>query len=73
MVNHVRMAPTRVPEILERVTAMRVQLITEGMAVERNHVYVIPSNCELTLRGDRFRLKEISKPFGWPRVLNLSL
>ena len=52
---------------------MRVLLIIDGMPIERNHVYVIPSNCELTLQDEHFHLGEITKPFGWPRVLTVFL
>ena len=73
VINHLRHAPTAMPEILRRVTSMRVLLIIDGMPIERNHVYVIPSNCELTLQDEHFHLGEITKPFGWPRVLTVFL
>jgi two-component system chemotaxis response regulator CheB len=73
VVNHLRCSSTSLPEILGRATSMRVQLISNGMAVERNHVYVIPPNCELTLRDNAFHLGTITKPFGWPRVITVFL
>ncbi len=73
VINHLRHAPTAMPEILRPVTSMRVLLIIDGMPIERNHVYVIPSNCELTLQDEHFHLGEITKPFGWPRVLTVFL
>jgi two-component system CheB/CheR fusion protein len=36
-------------QILARATAMPVKQATEGMQVERNHVYVIPPNQDLTM------------------------
>jgi chemotaxis response regulator CheB len=73
VITHLRQTPTAMPEILRPVTPMRVLLITDGMLIERNHVYVIPSNCELTLQDEHFHLGEISKPFGWPNVLTIFL
>jgi len=52
---------------------MPVQLISDGMALERNTVYVIPPNCELTLQDRAFHLTKISKPRGWPRVITVFL
>jgi two-component system, chemotaxis family, protein-glutamate methylesterase/glutaminase len=73
VITHLRRTPMALPEILRSATSMRVLLITDGMLIERNHVYVIPSNCELTLQDEHFHLAEISKPFGWPRVLTVFL
>ncbi len=73
VINHLRQTRTALPEILGRVTSMRVLLIADGMRIERKHVYVIPSNCELGLHAGHFRLGDISKPFGWPRVLTAFL
>jgi two-component system chemotaxis response regulator CheB len=52
---------------------LQVKFIADGMPVERNHIYVIPPNCELTLCDDAFHLGAISKPFGWPRVITVFL
>ncbi len=44
--------PTRksmAPEILSRATRMSVLEVKDGMRVEPNHVYMIPSNCDLAL------------------------
>ena len=38
-------------EILARATAMPVSEAADGMAVEANHVYVIPENVDLTIAG----------------------
>ncbi len=42
-----------ISQILSRATTMPVVQIEEGMAVEPNHVYVIPPNCDLSLSGLR--------------------
>jgi two-component system, chemotaxis family, CheB/CheR fusion protein len=43
-------------EILSRATKIRVTEASEGMEVERNHIYVIPSNKELIIKDGRLRL-----------------
>ena len=73
VINHLRRSPTSLPEILGRATPMQVELITDGMAVVQNHIYVIPPNCELTLRDHTFRVTHISKTYGWPRVITVFL
>jgi two-component system chemotaxis response regulator CheB len=73
IVNHLRRGPTMLPEILARATSMRTQLITAGMSVERNHVYVAPPNCDLTLHNGAFHLDALSKPFGWPNRITIFL
>ncbi|MBP1203780.1 two-component system CheB/CheR fusion protein [Duganella sp. 1411] len=42
------------PELLQRVTRMKVTEVTDGMEVEADHVYVIPPNRDLGFEGDRF-------------------
>jgi len=44
------------PEILARATLMPLQQVEEGMAVEPNHVYVIPPDAEMTLAQGVFQL-----------------
>jgi two-component system CheB/CheR fusion protein len=45
-------------QILPRSTSMPVRQITEGMQVERNHVYVIPPNCDLTISGGKLHISD---------------
>ena len=73
IVNHMRRTPTRLPEILSSRTAMPVQLITTGLSLERDHVYVIPHNRDLTLDDGVFQLAPLSKPSGFPRVITVFL
>lgn len=59
--------PTRkaiLSELLQRVTSMPVHDATESMRVEPDVVYVIPSNCELTVVGGRLHLGHSSQPRG---------
>jgi len=73
IVNHLRTVATRLHEILPHYTAMPVELITERLVIEPNHVYIIPSNCDLHVFEGAFQLKPISKPRGWPDVITVFL
>jgi two-component system CheB/CheR fusion protein len=42
--------------ILAGTTKMPVQEVTDGMSIERDHIYVIPPDAELTIQGDLLRL-----------------
>jgi two-component system CheB/CheR fusion protein len=48
------------PELLQRVTAMKVDEVTDGMPVEADHVYVIPPNHDLALEGSHLVLRQPS-------------
>ena len=60
-------------EILPRYTTMPVELITEKLDIRPNHVFIIPSQRDLHVLHDEFRLKPISKPRGWPDVITVFL
>lgn len=45
-----------IPQILGRTTAMPVVQIENEMTIERDHVYVIPPNCDLEMSGLRLRI-----------------
>jgi two-component system chemotaxis response regulator CheB len=73
IVNHARSGPTYLPEILTHHTRMQVSLVTDGMSIEPNHVYVIPPNCNLMVHDQAFLLEPMSKTSGWPNVITLFL
>jgi len=73
IVNHLRTVATRLHEILPRYTEMPVELITEGLDIRPNHVFIIPAQRDLHVFGGEFRLKPISKPRGWPDVITVFL
>src|SRR5450755_3967274 len=73
IVNHLRTVATRLHEILPHHTEMPVQLITEHLLIQPNHVFVIPENRDLHVLDGEFRLKPISKPRGWPDVITVFL
>ena len=73
IVNHLRTVATQLHEILPRYTEMPVELITERLLIEPNHVFIIPEKRDLHVLDDEFRLKPISKPRGWPDVITVFL
>jgi len=73
IVNHLRTVATLLHEILPRYTKMPVELITERLDIQPDHVFIIPKNRDLHILDDEFRLKPISKPRGWPDVITVFL
>ncbi len=73
IVNHITIMPTQLHEVLPPYTTMPVELITENLVIEPNHVYIIPANRDLHVEDGVFRLKPISKPRGWPDVITVFL
>lgn len=71
IVNHLREVATFLHEILPRHTKMPVELITEKLDVEPDHVFIIPEKRDLHVLNKEFRLKPISKPWGWPDVITV--
>ena len=73
IVNHLRTVATRLHEILPRYTEMPVELISEGLLIQPNRVFIIPAQRDLHVLDGEFRLKPISKPRGWPDVITVFL
>jgi two-component system chemotaxis response regulator CheB len=73
IVNHVRTVATRLHEILPNYTDMPVELITDGLVLQPNRVFIIPEKRDLHVLNGEFRLKPISKPRGWPDVITVFL
>lgn len=71
IVNHLRKVATLLHEILPKYTEMPVELITEKLDIEPNHVFIIPEKRDLHILNGEFRLKPISKPRGWPDVITV--
>ena len=71
IVNHLRTVATMLHEILPRYTEMPVELITEKLDIVPNHVFIIPEKRDLHVLDGEFRLKSISKPWGWPDVITV--
>jgi two-component system chemotaxis response regulator CheB len=73
IVNHLRKVATQLHEILPQHTEMPVELITEGLDIQPNRVYIIPAQRDLHVLDGEFRLRPISKPRGWPDVITVFL
>jgi chemotaxis response regulator CheB len=73
IVNHLRTVATLLHEILPKHTKMPVELISERLDIQPNHVFIIPEKHDLHVLDDEFRLKPISKPRGWPNVITVFL
>jgi chemotaxis response regulator CheB len=73
IVNHLRKVATLLHEIIPRYTKMPVELITEKLIIQPNHVFIIPENRDLHVLEGEFHLKPISKPWGWPDVITVFL
>ena len=73
IVNHLRTLATMLHEILPRYTQMPVELITERLVIQPDHVFIIPEQRDLHVLDGEFRLKPISKPRGWPDVITVFL
>lgn len=73
IVNHLRTVATQLHEILPRCTDMPVRLITDGLRVSPDTVFIIPEKRDLHVRNGAFELKPISKPHGWPDVITVCL
>lgn len=71
IVNHLRQVATFLHEILPQHTAMPVELISEKLDIKPNHVFIIPEKRDLHVLDGEFRLKPISKPWGWPDVITV--
>lgn len=73
IVNHLRSVATLLHEILPKHTEMPVELISERLDIQPNHVFIIPEKRDLHVIDGEFRLKPISKPRGWPNVITIFL
>src|SRR5512141_2207218 len=73
IVNHLRTVATLLHEILPRYTGMPVELISDRLDIEPNHVFIIPPQRDLHVLDGAFHLKPISKPRGWPDVITVFL
>ena len=73
IVNHLRTVATHLHEILPGYTKMPVELITERLLIEPNHVFIIPEQRDLHVLDEEFHLMPISKPRGWPDVITVFL
>ncbi len=71
IVNHLRTVATMLHQILPNFTKMPVELITEKLDIQPDHLFIIPEQRDLHVLDGEFRLKPISKPRGWPDVITV--
>ena len=60
-------------QILSRTTSMPVLNIADGMRLERDHVYVIPPNCELTIADAMLRIADREEPRSMNTTIDIFL
>jgi chemotaxis response regulator CheB len=73
IVNHIRRTSATLHKILPHSTKMPVELITEGLPIQPNHVFIVPGGRDLQVLDGTFRLRPMSKPKGWPNVITIFL
>ena len=73
IVNHVRTMATRLHEVLPQSTGMPVSLISDGLRLRPNEVFIIPEGRDLHIEDGEFVLRPISKPRGWSDVITVFL
>jgi len=73
IVNHMRIVASMLTDLLPGCTEMPVELITERLRVQPNHVFIIPEQRDLHVLDGEFRLRPTSKPTGWPDVITVFL
>jgi two-component system chemotaxis response regulator CheB len=71
IVNHLSLVGDLLLERLPHFTKMPVLLISEGMLIQPDHIYVSPGERDVHIRDGAFGLKPISKPTGWPDVITV--
>ena len=65
--------PAQVPPESAPGSGRNTQLITDGLQIRPNCVFIIPAHRDLHVLDGEFHLKPISKPRGWPDVITVCL
>lgn len=72
VIHHLRRQhPTALVEILSHCTRMPVQLASDHLLIQPDHVYVLPSGDEIQLTDSTFTLQPRTKITGWPNLISL--
>jgi chemotaxis response regulator CheB len=72
VIHHLRREhPTALVSILSQCTKMPVQLAADNLLLYPNHVYILPSGEEITLKDGSFAMHSRSKVRGWPNLVSL--
>jgi two-component system CheB/CheR fusion protein len=62
--------PSELPAILARAVALPVQEAADGMVVEPNQIYVIPSNAQMTIADGQLQLQPRAADYGSRRLVD---
>jgi chemotaxis response regulator CheB len=73
IVNYLKDMARRLQQVLPGCTKMPVELITEKLLIQPNHVFIVQEGRDLHVQDGEFRLKPTSKPTGWPDVITIFL
>lgn len=73
VINHLKAVGPLLLESLTRCSRIKVEPITEGMAVQPNRIFVLKEGWDLHLVEGEFRLRPVSKPTGWTNVVTVFL
>jgi two-component system chemotaxis response regulator CheB len=73
IVNHVTSSVDLLHAMAPSCTEMPAELITDGLLIQTNHVYILDYGSDLHVLDGVFRLKPISKTTGWTDVITIFL
>jgi chemotaxis response regulator CheB len=73
VIHHVRTFRSHLPQLLSGWTRMPVKLVSHGLLLRPDHVYVLPSGLEIALRDGNFVLRRRTKRKGWANVISVFL
>lgn len=73
VINHVKGVQDALFEALTRCARMPVAMITDGLPVRSNRIFLLSQGYDLHVGDEQFRLKPVSKPTGWTNVVTVFL
>ncbi len=73
IIDNLKQVATLLHDSLSKCTEMPVDFITDGMAVQRNRVFILQEGHDLHIMNGAFQLAPKSKPTGWPDVISVFL
>ncbi len=65
--------PEILVDLLAASTKMLVVQVKQGMLLRPNCVYVMPPRIDMTIENDRFSLRQMQQPPGWPKTIDIFL
>jgi two-component system chemotaxis response regulator CheB len=73
IINYLKNVAEQLLDTLPEYTKLPIEIITEGLVIRPNHVYIIVEEREVHVLEGRFHLEAITKPTGWPDVVTVFL